>query len=394
MYNKNWTAVLLTFLIGLGMFLSDLYAPSLPAISHALAASTNLVKFSISAYLLGYALPQLVFGPGSDKFGRRPILIFGALLALFGSAICLLAMNIHVLIIGRFIQGLGAAACLPICRVVATDLFQGKQLAKIGSYMGMVFSLVPAIAPVIGGYIQIRFGWHGNFVVMIAMVLLSLLLILFMLPETVVEKNPNALNLRHLLTNYWALLQSKTFLGYTLCSSLAMSAMMVYASMGPFLLQNQLHLSPVMYGWISLVILMGYIVGKYINTQFIHKFGIRNMVLAGNWMMLVSALVMFAFAIVQVMNLWVIVLPILFYLIGTGTVMPNAMAGAFVGFGHIRGFAAALYGFLQIAGTFLVTLVTSSLHEMTQLPLAIIFLVMALTAIILFHCMVSKNEKL
>ena len=321
-------------------------------------------------------------------------MLSGLSLAIIGSVICLFAQNIDTLIIGRFIQGFGGAACLPIARVIIYDLFSGATLAKIGSYMGMVFSIVPAVAPVVGGYLQSLFGWRANFVLMLILVVIATIAILLFLPETIAEKKPRAIHLKTLSATYWHIISNKQFWAYTICTSIAFSIIMLYAAVGPFLLQKTLKLTPVQYGWTSLAILVGYIIGKYINTYLIKTLGIKRMVLFGILLMLLAGLVMLVCAAWQLTNLWAVVIPIIIALIGCGTVTPNAMAGAFSTFKReIGGAVSALYGFFQVSGAFIVTATIAHVHEKTGMPLALTLTVLGIIALFFFSILTRKTKK-
>ncbi|MCP4473120.1 MAG: multidrug effflux MFS transporter [Gammaproteobacteria bacterium] len=175
MKSKQTLFTILLLLGSIGQVAADLYLPSLPAISTSLAVSINSVQWSVSAYMWGFALSQLIYGPLSDGIGRKKPLLFGMSLALLGSIICLSAQSIDWLIIGRFTQGIGAGSGVILTRVIMRDIYSGSQLAKFGSYLSVAGVPIMAGAPLMGGIIEHILGWRANFVLLTLYAFISIL---------------------------------------------------------------------------------------------------------------------------------------------------------------------------------------------------------------------------
>ena len=168
----------------LGQFFSDLYLPSIPAISKSLKTSTELTQLTVSIYLLGYSISSLMYGPISDTFGRKKPLLLGLILCLIGSFICMMSTDISILISGRLIQGIGGGAGMTITSAIIRDCCEGKKMAKFGSYLTMANMVVIIAAPVLGGYFQIFFGWNASFQFLFVYSFIILILVGLFLPET------------------------------------------------------------------------------------------------------------------------------------------------------------------------------------------------------------------
>ncbi len=168
----------------------------------------------------------------SDRFGRKPVIIFGLLLAAVASVASAFTHTIDSFLLMRLIQGVGAGACMGIGRTVATDVLQGEKLSSIGSYFGMFLALSPLFAPALGGYVQHWFGWQANFILLAIIFIIVMLIYLFLCPETNQHLNPNTAKPSVLLKNYFTIIKNFDFDLYTLLSAVAVSIVMAYATTG------------------------------------------------------------------------------------------------------------------------------------------------------------------
>ena len=167
---------ILVLMISVGPFGDTLYTPSLPEIAIDLKAAYSDVQLTMTSYLLGYAVSQLIYGPLSDRFGRRPIMLIGAFTFVIGSLICMLSGDIQLLIGGRFVQGLGACAGAVISSAAVRDAFPASEQGKVFAKMNIAFAIAPGIGPVVGTFIARYANWHVNFLVLLV---LSIVLLLF-----------------------------------------------------------------------------------------------------------------------------------------------------------------------------------------------------------------------
>ncbi len=388
-----WRLFILLFMFAtLGQLAVDLYLPSLPAISRDFAVSHATAQMTIAVYLLGLGASQLFYGPWSDAVGRRRPLLTGVGLTVFGSLLCCIAPNIHILILGRLLQGLGAGACNSVGRSLIRDLVSGHYLSRLGGQMGMAASFMVAVAPAIGGYIQDYSSWRVSFVVIFIYASTVLALLWVALPETHTKPDPHAIHFKKLIHNYGRLLSSPVFLGNAFCASIAYSGIIAYMTASPFLLQSTLHLSPVQFGWLALLNAAGIFASGFVNSHCVVRYGIPKMLFSGIVGMISGAAIMLGIACFGVLNVAVIVLPMALFCMGAGLTFQNASAGALESFGHIAGSAGAIYGTLQISGGALISAFITLLHEKTQLPLAATQMSLALLAMLAWR-MAQRAER-
>lgn len=363
---------------------TDMYVPSLPSIAEAFSTSPTTVQLSLTTFMAGYSFMHLVYGPLSDRFGRRPSLLTGIALSSVGTALCIFAGSIDLLILGRFIQGIGTAACNAIGRSVVRDVVSGAHLAQVSSYLGMAIVLVLTSAPTLGGFLQYYFDWRAVFVFLLMYTVFVLLLIIRYLPETNRHMNPHALQWREILKSYAILLTSRTFLGYTLCVSCAYAGVIAYATYTPFLMQSVLKLNPKEFGYLAFITGTGIFISFLVNSRMVAKKGIDYMLAVGISSMLISSVVMWIAAHQHIVNVTVIVLPAAFFCMGAGFVFSNAPAGALQPFAKIAGSAGGLFGFLQITGGVASSAIMAHYSTTSQQPLAVFLVTIAIICLISF----------
>lgn len=377
-----WRLFILLFMFAtLGQLSVDLYLPSLPAMSHALKASPGLVQLTIAVYLFGVGLSQLAYGPWSDAVGRRKPLLTGVGLTVAGSLLCCLAPNIHILIVGRLLQGVGAGACNSVGRSLIRDLVSGHYLSRLGGQMGMAASFMVAVAPAIGGYIEHYASWRVSFLVIFIYASSVLTLLWYSLPETHQNPDPHAIKLKNLLHNYGQLLISPVFMGHAICAAIAYSGIIAYMTAAPFLLQTTLDLSPVQFGWLALLNATGIFLSGMLNSRYVIRYGVDRMLFYGITGMVAGASTMLIIGALGFLNVYVVVLPMALFCMGAGLTFQNASAGALEFFGHIAGSAGAIYGTLQISTGAVISALMATLPAVTQIPLACMQLGLALLAV-------------
>lgn len=339
----------------------DIHLASMPYIMHSLHTDKAHMQQTIAIYLLGMGVSLLFYGPLSDRFGRKPLIIFGLLLAAVASFACVFSMNIQYFLVTRLLQGIGAGACLGLVRVVIGDLLTGMRLATVASYLGLAAGVVPLLSPALGGYIQHWFNWRANFIFLGAFLLVSAILFLLVCPETNRCKNKKACLPRVVLRNYMNLLSHKVFVSCTLFTGIAMAATMAYATSSSFILQNQFHVTPIVYGWLTAVVEAGGFMGRLCATALIRKCG-RPAMLKIGFILLLSAGVWVLFFIgIHKLSIAVLLIAVFVTLFAQAQVMPAAMSYALAPFSDKRGAAGALYGGFQMLIAFLSSAIVGAL---------------------------------
>src|SRR5271155_3034161 len=194
--------LLLAMLTALGPLSMDMYLPSLPDIAHVLAAPTARTQLTISSYLIGFAVGQVFYGPLSDRYGRRPVLLAALAIYIVGTGVCAAAQSIDPLLAARFLQGVGGAGSIVLARAIVRDLYAGVRAARELSLMGSISAFAPIVAPMIGGVLQIAFGWRASFVVMGLAAVAAFIMAARLLPETLRRSIGEPFSLPFLIKGY------------------------------------------------------------------------------------------------------------------------------------------------------------------------------------------------
>ena len=392
-YERN-IFIHLAMLFTTAIFASDAYLPSLPAMMHALHTNHHAARLTIGYYFLGFALSPLLLGPLSDRFGRRKVLLSGLTIGVCGSTLCVLANHITILIIGRFVQGAGMASGYSISRAVVGDSFKGKMLARVSSHMGMLMSLVPAIAPTIGGYVESFFGWRANFILLLVLIAAVFLSVFKFLPETNLHLKPHAAHLKHMLLNYGGLLINRRFILYPICSCFTFGAYMIFMTFSPFLFQTLLGFSPIQYGWLVFLISSGIFLGSFANSFLVKRHSPTKLMLFGATVMSLCCLFMLITGLLGWLNTSLILIPMLIFLWGTRFIFSNGFAQSIRYVGHQKGIAAALFSAMQTGGSALAASVASmlDLHTNNQVPMAAMVSTLSITTLFLVYLFMPRTD--
>jgi DHA1 family bicyclomycin/chloramphenicol resistance-like MFS transporter len=372
MLRPNGLAItaLLTAVVALGPISTDLYLPSLPGLLRHFDADVAEVQLTLSVFLIGLAVGQLVYGPLSDRFGRRPVLIGGMLIYVAASIVCALAASVPALIAARLVQAIGACAGPVVCRAVVRDVHGREGAARILSYMGAAMALAPALGPILGGYVEDWLGWRANFAILCIYGAVGLALTMAFLPETAPHKGEPGGGLDAALRGYLGLLGQRVYIGFVLSCSLAYGGIFCFISGSSFVFVDIIGLPPQRYGLCFGAIVLGYILGTLTGGRMTRRLGVERMVKTGGLISAVGGLCLVASVLAFGATIPGILVPTILYMVGTGFVLPNAMAGAIGPFPRIAGSAAALLGFVQMGLAALGGAVIGHLANGTAIPMA------------------------
>ena len=322
----------------------DMHLPSLPSIVGYFHSTVGGTKLSVSLYVMSMTVCLLIYGPISDRLGRKPVIIFGLVVAMIGSVVCVLAPSMWVFLLGRITQGIGAAVGLGLGRSVLNDVFNQTMMVRYGSYVSMTLALGLMIGPMLGGYMQVWLGWRGTFGLMGVFFIIDILMVVSLLTETAAVYDHRGQPILKIVNDYNYLLKQPTFMVYSLCTGLGLGLTLVYSSMSSFIFQGEYHQTAVAYGWIGAIIGLGSLFGKIASGQISPKLGVRTGAAVGfsyarSWCMIVC--------FDRVFGLWMFAL--LAYFLGTigqGFVSINAIAGALPPY-RSMGAPPQAYGSLQ-----------------------------------------------
>ena len=371
---------LVSALIAIGQVATSIYLPAMPAMTEALATDGATMQLTLTAYLVGFAISQLVYGPLSDRYGRRPVLFAGLALYVVASAACALAGTIDELIAARLFQSMGACAGPVVGRAVVRDLYDGEKAAKVLGYVGFVLAVSPAFAPVLGAYLHGWFGWRANFIFVAVFGAAVGLLMWRKLQETHQPEAQHGLGLGRMAASYGTLVRSPSFLAYTLNLSLAFTALFVYISESPFVFIDMLGTSEHAYGWYTLAGVGAFATTALMAGRFAGRITIAPAVRAGTAVMAVGGLAMAAFALSDVFSVATVLGPMMVLAAGIGIVLPYGMAGAMSAHPAIAGAASALFGLAQFGLAALGTVVIGVVRDGTHVPMAMVMAAATLAA--------------
>ena len=348
---------------------TDLYTPSLPHLPEYFGTDAETVQLTLILNLLGYALGQLIYGPLSERFGRRPIMIGGMGAAVVFSLVCAMAWSIEALIIARTLQGLVVCAEAVIALAVIRDLYKGPAGARILAICGMAIAVAPAIGPVIGGYVHVWIGWRANFYLITVLALIVTALVWCLLPETTTPDR-QALKPRRLWGDYADLIMHRGYMCYTLATGAVMGALFVFISQGPFLYIDRLGVRTENYGFFQAIIVAAFFFGSLFANRYVHRIGIERLLHWGLVFILAGGLMLPAALIMGWESTVPITSAISVYAFALGLFFASAPMRALEEAPGSGGSAAALLGATEMAGAAAAAEVARLFHDGSAWPMA------------------------
>lgn len=386
---KNTTQYKITLLIMYMSMLSQaataLYLPSFPEISLDLNVSATGVKNTITIFLIGSGLSQVFYGPLSDRYGRKPLLLIGIAIFCLGCFINLFSRTQNIFLFARLLQGIGISGALIGGRSILRDCFCGRDLASAASYASMGFAVGFGISPIIGGYLSQYMGWQANFIFLLLAGLILFFVLLKFLPETSphLEKNTNFyFFLNKTLLDYKKIISNRSFLQLLLGGLFGYIVIIAYNIMTPFLIQKTLGYSTIIYGWLSLFVAFPYYIAASINRRLVLEFGTEPIFIMGALLIVLAGLIMAMASFVTKIYLPAIIVPIMIATFGQALIFANSMGKTLHIFSaEFAGKVSALFGSLQILLAAIFSAIMSMLPD-TQLSLAIVIVSLGLLSII------------
>ena len=371
----------------------NIYLPSMPGMARALGVDFGTIQLTLSFYLAAVALGQLIIGPLSDRFGRRPVLLVGLAIFVVGSLICLVAPNVGILIFGRAVQAIGGCAGITLSRAIVRDLYGRDQAASMIGYVTMGMAVAPMVAPTIGGVLEALYGWRASFAFLTVFGSFTLLVTLRYLHET--NRNSGSAgsgSAGQLLYGYVRLSRSRPFWGYALTTGFSSAVFFAFIAGASYVMLDLMGRSPVEYGFYFAAVPGGYILGNFLSGRFVVRFGPNRMILAGTLVPPVAIAVMAAAFAADLMHPIALFLPMGFVGMGNGLVIPSGIAGAVSVNPDIAGAAAGLSGSLQIGFGALVAPLVGAMLGTTVWPLIIVMTGCALLAVASFGLVIDRYK--
>ncbi|EGU46441.1 bicyclomycin/multidrug efflux system [Vibrio ichthyoenteri ATCC 700023] len=324
----------------------DMYLPAMPTIARDLGVGAGEVQITLTAYTAGFAIGQLFHGPLADSFGRRPVLILGVLLFGIASVVSATTNGIDALTWVRTAQGFAGAAAAVVIQAVVRDMFDREDFARAMSFVTLVITIAPLIAPMIGGYLAIWFGWRSIFWVLAAFAAIVIVLVLWKIPETLPTENRQPLRIATTLRNYVRLCRNPVAMGLVLSGAFSFAGMFAFLTGGAFVYIDIYGVRPDQFGYLFGLNIVAMIIMTSINGRLVKKVGSHTMLRFGLWVQLFAGIGLFA-AWMMDLGLWGIVVFVVLFIGTISTIGSNAMGLLLSGYPTMAGTASSLAGTLR-----------------------------------------------
>lgn len=387
---RGWIA-LLAAIVAIAPMSIDMYLPALPALQRHFMTGATEVQLTLSAYFVGLAVSQIIYGPVSDRYGRRVPLLFGLALYVLASFGCVFAPNIHALIALRFLQALGGAAGAVIVRAMIRDRYPPQEMARVLSMLLLVMGVAPILAPTLGGQILLWANWQAIFATLVVFGSLCFAGVLWTLPETLVVRQAE-LSFAGVAQVYSRMLAHRRFMGYALAGGIGQAGMFAYIAGSAFVFIEVYGLTPGQFGWLFGANACGLIAASQINARLLKRYRSERVLRAALACNALGATLLLVALLAGVGSL-AVVLPLLFFSISSlGFSFPNSTAAAMAPFGDRAGMASALLGTLQFSFAGLSSAVLGHLHNGSAIPMAAVMASCGGIACLLLRVVVGRSE--
>ncbi|KJG40676.1 major facilitator transporter [Photobacterium angustum] len=380
---------LLIIFIAVGQMTQTMYVPAIPEMATFFGVRAASLQAVMAAYLIPYGLSQFVYGPLSDRIGRRPVMISGMVIFLIGTVIALVAPSFDVLLLASFIQGMGTGTSGAMSRTVTRDCYDGDDLHKVNSLvsMGVIFS--PLIAPVLGGYLSEHLGWESIYIFLLGFGALVTLALMRSFGETLPVENRRA---ERVWVSYRYVLSNRRFQGYVVCLIATFAGVATFEASAGVLLGSVLKLDPSTVSWLFIVPLPGYLLGSWGSNKLMKRLGTNRVLFLGMFALLTGAITIIIPGMEGLVTVTSLIGGAFIYFIGAGVLFPAATTLAIQPFPHHAGTAGAVLGGLQNLGAGLATLAASAMSAQSQFNLGAVLSVMAII-VVLSLVWIRRSEK-
>ncbi|HDC4273343.1 TPA: Bcr/CflA family multidrug efflux MFS transporter [Enterobacter cloacae] len=342
--HSSFKIVFILGLLAMLMPLSiDMYLPALPVIAAQFGVPAGSAQMTLSTYILGFALGQLFYGPMADSLGRKPVILGGTLIFAAAAVACALAQSIDQLIVMRLFHGLAAAAASVVINALMRDIYPKEEFSRMMSFVMLVTTIAPLVAPMAGGAVLVWFSWHAIFWILALAALLASAMIFFFIDETLAVERRQKFHIRTTMGNFASLFRHKRVLSYMLASGFSFAGMFSFLSAGPFVYIELNHVSPQHFGYYFALNIVFLFIMTIINSRFVRRIGALNMFRAGLWIQFVMAIWLVVSAFFGV-GFWALVVGVAAFVGCVSMISSNAMAVILDEFPHMAGTASSLAG--------------------------------------------------
>jgi DHA1 family bicyclomycin/chloramphenicol resistance-like MFS transporter len=385
--------ILLVLATAIGGVSMNIFIPSMPGLARFFRTDIPTVQLTLTLFLAGIAVGQLVYGPLSDHYGRRPLLLAGLSLYAASALAASLATSIEILILGRIAQALGGCAGIVISRAIIRDVFERDRAASVLGYVTMAMVIAPAMSPVLGGYLDLWFGWRATLWVLTGYGAALLAGCALFLPETLKEPQPT-IGVAPILRSYRVLLRRPAFIGYALGVGLSTACFFSFLGGAAFLMIEALNRPPSDYGIWFLMVSFGYFVGNFVTGRLSGRFGIDRMVTVGAALVLAGGFAMLLHALTLPLAPAGIFVPAMVIAMGNGIGQPNGIAGAISVDPTRAGAASGIVGLLQMSLGAVGTVIVGHTLGATMMPMALTIVASAVASAAFFWLALRRRPGL
>ncbi len=386
------TISLLGLLVAIGAMAIDMYLPALPAIAEGLAVSNSEIQRTISIFLFGFAFGMLIYGPVSDRFGRRLLILSGLWIFFFASLGTVYVSTVEEMLILRILQSIGGGAAAVLGRTIVGDLFDGADAAKVLSMIHMVMGIAPLLAPTVGGQILLYGDWRAIFLGLAIFGAVCLFSTFFVLGETLPPENRGDLKIGAAFIAYGHILKDRYAVGYILGGGLTTAAMFVYITGSPMVLISYFDVSPEWFGVLFSINVIGLMSSSLINIRLLNRYSVVQMTTAGQVCGALGAVALLILGGTGTFGIYGILVPTLFIVGINGMVSGNVNAILMQRFSRNAGAAAALFGSTRVLFGAIGGSILSFLSGDTPLSLCIVMFFCAGSAPVIKLILASEKH--
>lgn len=365
----------------------------MPSAADFFQVDVSALQFSFSAVVLGIALGQLVYGPLSDRFGRKPVILTGVFLYVCASLACAQAESVEMLIGLRFFQGFFACSGIIVARAVIRDLFDREAGARLFALMMGIHGIMPTIAPGVGGWLTQTYGWTSVFYAMAIFGAFVAASVLFGLAESNRERRADAIRISGIVESYRAILADRQFRAYAICACFMYGALMAYFAGAPVGLIQYLGLEPAQFGVAMAMPMIAYIFAQIAVARVAHRIGLNRMIRVGVGLAASAGIGMTIFVLTGNINVYTLIGPVIVLLVSLSFITPATTAGAMSPFARMAGAASSLLGFIQFAAAAAATAIVGLLNDGTPLPMAAVICVSTLGSLLAWWILVRPLHR-
>lgn len=372
--------LLLAAASALGPVAMQIMLPAIPIVRESFRISVSNAQLTLSLSMFSIALATLIYGPLSDRFGRRPVMLIGITITTFGSIFCMFAGSIEWLIVGRIIQAAGGAVGLVLARAIVRDVYEADQAAGIIATLVMVMVVMPMLSPLVGGELLVRYDWHSIFYLVAVVSIVMLVLMYRYLPETLAAQ-VNFTGVLSMLKGFVTLLRSRTFSAYAFNVAFVSVVFFSFISAAPEIMVSVLKRPPNEYGYYFIMVPAAFMLGNYLTRGYSRKLGIHRMITIGSRLSIAGIMLAIGLHIIGLHHPLALFMPIALTTFGNGISLPNAQAGAINEFPEMAGTASGLTGFLQMALSAVAAQLVALIFNGTVYPMLLLMLVAAIISL-------------